>query len=176
MSTYQTEREMYPDVGEWLQSFLSARFPRGEVGVWDTHKSDLNRLISARGLQGHFDSDVWRTYEIRTDVTAFLRHRKARGLVFVECKLRAISLRDLSQLLGYCRIARPLLAFLISPVGAGGSLRSLVSVYGRSDVLEYDWPKGKMARSIVVAKWNRASRDLDMTTVLPLGAAGKQPW
>ena len=167
---------MYGDVGEWLHRFLSARFSKGQVEVLDTHKSDLNRLISSRGLHGCFESDVWRTYEIRTDITAFLQGGKARGLVFVECKLGSISLRDLSQLLGYCRIARPLMAFLVSPVGARGSLRSLVNVYGRTDVLEYDWPKGKMARSIVVARWNEASRDLDMTSVLPPGAMGNQPW
>ena len=167
---------MYPDVGKWLHAFLSGRFPKEQVEVRDTHGSDLNRIISARGLNEYFDSDVWRTYEIRTDITAFLKNEKTRGLVFVECKLGPISVRDLSQLLGYCRIARPLMAFLMSPAGAGGSLRSLVSVYGRTDVLEYDWPKGKMARSIVVGRWNVASRDLDTATVLPLGATGKQPW
>jgi hypothetical protein len=166
---YRSELEMYPWVIRWLQQFLAGRFPKAQVTVYDTQAADLNRFIRRHGLQALFTSDVWQTYEIRVDVTAFVVRSDSAAIVFAECKNRAISLRDLSQLLGYCRIAHPLFALLISPLGPGDALRSLVLTHGRTDVLEYDWPRGSLPRAVTVARWNAGSQDLDMASILPPG-------
>jgi hypothetical protein len=167
---------VYREVQAWLEKYLAKRLPGAQLHVFDTHGTALSSFIRRRGLDRYFTSRVWETYSLSVDVMALVIQDGHAELVFVRCRNGAITLRDLSQFWGLSRIARPLMAFLVSPVGARGSLRSLVNVYGRTDVLEYDWPKGKMARSIVVARWNEASRDLDMTSVLPPGAMGNQPW
>ncbi len=160
---------MYAPVAKWFQAFLSGRLRRTAVEVHDTHAMPLNGYIKRRGLHGYFDSDLWETFDIRVDVTAFLSGR-AKGVAFVECKTTAISLSHVSQLLGYSRVALPLFSYLISSRGVGGSVRSILQVYGRVDILEYDWPRGCEPRRLVLAKWDSSTKGLDATTILPPGS------
>ena len=91
-------------------------------------------------------------------------------LHFVECKLSPLSLAHLSQLLGYCRVALPTEAWLLSPDGVGSALSSLVTAYARRDALEYEWPERRKPRHIAVARWNADSRSPDPAGALPTGA------
>ena len=163
------EIEMYAPVAKWFQEFLSGRLPKTTVEVHDTHAMPLNGYIKRLGLHGYFDSDLWQTFDIRVDLTAFLAG-SIKGIAFVECKMNAISLRDVSQLLGYSRVALPLFSYLISSSGVGGSVKSILQVYGRFDILEYAWQPGSEPRKLVLAKWDSATKGLDATTVLPPGS------
>lgn len=167
---YGSEQEMYQPVVDWFGTFLGGRLRQASVEVHDTHRFRLSNYIRRHALQEYFDSDIWQTFEIHVDVTGFIRTPKAKGLAFVECKLDPISVGDLSQLLGYSRVAKPLYSYLLSPEGVSAALKSLVLLYDRSDVLEYDWVKGQHPKTIVLAKWLPASRSLDATSILPPGA------
>lgn len=167
---YRNEIEMYPDAIAWLSRILRERFPGAGVDVRDTHAFPLNKYIKRNGLQQYFQSDIWQTFEIRVDITAFIIHRERPALVFVECKMRPISLLHVSQLLGYSRVARPLLSCLISTRGIGNAVMGLVSRYDRTDILEYDWQKGKTPRTIVLGTWNISAKNLEPASVLPPGA------
>lgn len=167
---YRNETEMYPDVMDWLARVLRGRFAGCKVDVRDTHASPLNEYIKRNGLQQYFQSDIWQTYEIRVDITAFMVHRERPALVFVECKVIPISLQHVSQLLGYSRVARPLLSYLISTKGIGNAVTGLISRYDRTDILQYDWQKGKMPRTLVLGTWDISTKQLDPASVLPPGA------
>lgn len=168
--TYRREIEMYPSVMEWLGSFLRSRFRPARIDVRDTHMSPLNEYIRRQGLGEYFDSDLWQTFDIRVDVTGFVRTSRVRGVAFVECKTTPISLRHLSQLLGYSRVAMPLVSYLISPAGVGSNLKSLVLRYDRSDILEYTWMRGKSPRTVILGRWDPLAKTLDATSLLPPGA------
>ncbi len=168
---YRNETEMYPDVTAWLARVLGSRFPRCEVDVRDTHASSLNEYIKRNGLQRHFRSDIWQTYEIRVDITAFMVHRDRPELVFVECKVIPISLLHVSQLLGYSRVAYPLMSYLISTEGIGNAVAVLISRYDRIDILQYFWEKGKQPRSVILGKWNEQLKEVDVSSILPPGAS-----
>lgn len=167
--TYPSEMEMYPDVVSWLENRLPTQFRGAEIDVRDTHALPLNQYISRHRLGRYFDLDIWQTYEIQVDVTAFLKHPKWTGMLFVECKNTMISLRDLSQLLGYSRVAQPLRSYLISSVGIGNAPRSLLLTYDRTDVLEYYWERGRQPRTIVMGRFDRTSKQLESGTILPRG-------
>lgn len=169
--SYAAESEMYPEVREWLNRYLSSRFKDAEVEVHDTHANDLKAVVNRLGLQRYFPDQSWQAYEIKVDITGFLMKSNQPQLVFVECKNRPVSLLHLAQLLGYCRIARPTRAFLLSPFGPGDALRSLVLRYDRPDILEYEWPKGSLPRTVIVAKWDQKSLAVDPSSVLPPGVS-----
>ena len=124
---YRNEIEMYPDVISWLGRILREQFAGAEVDVRDTHALLLNRYIRQNGLQQYFQSNIWQTYEIRVDITAFMFYRERPALVFVECKIIPISLLHISQLLGYSRVAHPLLSYLISTKGIVSAVVGLIS-------------------------------------------------
>ena len=86
------------------------------------------------------------------------------------CKNTSLTLAHLSQLLGYSRIAQPLYSFLISSAGISPALLSLLQNYQRYDVLEYHWEEGRKPRNIIVAEWEKATRNLNWHTVI--GGAG----
>jgi len=170
---YVNEQEMYPDVAKWLNRLLKEKYPEARIEVRDTHAAQLNEYIIRHGLQGYFDDDRWQTYDIKVDLTAFIKTQKSNGLIFVECKTTNISLLNVSQLLGYSRVALPLSSYLVSSTGIGRSVQSLITKYGRSDILEYHWRKGEAARNMIIAKWERNLKSIDLNSVLPPGASGQ---
>lgn len=165
--SYEKEVEIYPDVMNWLQRFLKGRFPKHQIDVRDTHRIPLNRFIERHQLAHYFDTHIWQTYEIRVDVTGFIVGEKRKGLALVECKLAAASLLDFCQLLGYSRVASPLLSFLISPQGISSTLNTLLLEYARDDLLEYYRAPGERPRKIVLAKWISVSKQIEIASAIP---------
>jgi len=158
---------MYPEVINWLQRFLKGRFPKYLIDVRDTHKMPLNRFIERHQLAHYFDTRIWQTYEIRVDVTGFIVGEKRKGLALVECKLGSASLLDFCQLLGYSRVASPLLSFLISPQGISSGLNMLLVGYARDDLLEYYQMPGESPRKIVLAKWDSVAKQIEIASAIP---------
>jgi hypothetical protein len=164
---------MYGDISRWLYTSLASKLPNAHIDVRNTHASPLNEYIKKHSsLQDYFKGDLWQTYDIHVDLTAFIKSSKHTGLAFVECKIIPISLLHISQLLGYSRVALPLFSYLISSADIGNAVKSLIMRYDRIDVLEYHWEKGQFPRKIVIAKWDFNSKSIDLTTVLPPGTSG----
>jgi len=170
---YETEKQMYPDVAKWLHELLTGRYRRAKFEVRDTHAAPLNEYITKHGLQDYFEGDQWQTYDIQVDLTAFVKSQNSKGLVFVECKITNVTLLNVSQLLGYSRVALPLSSYLVSSTGIGSSVQSLITKYDRSDILEYHWEKGQLPRKIIIAKWDYSSKTIDSNSVLPPGSSGQ---
>ncbi len=76
-------------------------------------------------------------------------------LAIVEVKVRAITLRDFSQALGYAKVVMPDHAFIVSPNSWTEALQRLVREFQRWDILEYAHGK-----RIVIAKWDIASNSV----------------
>lgn len=161
---YSSESQMYPDVIEWLRKFLKERFKKAKIIVFDSSHKKLNRLISDNGLEGAFPAE-WVSWDISVDVVGIAIDKETR-LAFVECKNTPLTLRDLSQLIGYSVVAKPDFSFLLSPQGFSDSLIDLLKTYNRKDVLCYEAIEGRSAKSIVVAKWVKDAKSLDWSTII----------
>jgi len=162
---FATEPEMYPAVCEWLQRFLKDRHPKAQVRVFDASRASLARLIKDQGLVQGLPPE-WPSWDIHVDIVGFLLAKGETDLAFVECKNTLITLAHLSQILGYSRVAKPRYSFIVSPYGASDALASLLLTFHRIDVLEYHHQPGKLARSIVVAKWDECAKSIDYGSVI----------
>lgn len=159
---YSSEVEMYPDIIRWLQNDLTQKFGKLaiKITVLDTHDSDLCNFIIQLNHQKFFPE--FTTYQIRQDITGFIEYKDRVDLIFVECKNTALSLMNLSQLIGYSCIALPLYSILLSPQGMGATLSKLLQTFNRKDILEFR-PK----RKIQIIKWDYQKQDIDyMNSVL----------
>jgi hypothetical protein len=160
---YSREEEMYPDVREWLEDRLRRVMKDADVRVYVTSRTTVADLIEREHLTRYF-GDIYRTYDIMVDITGIIIRNNKGELAFIECKLNKISLRELSQLLGYSVVARPRYSMIISPRGTSDSLRTLLISYRRTDILEY-----AHGRKIAVAQWNADKKDIDYATIIPSG-------
>ena len=159
---YTKEKQMYPDVMEWLKRTLRGMFPRAEIETYDTSAVALYRFLETNGLQELFPQ--YQSYDIHVDVTGIVQTKRKAYLAFVECKLKQITLRDLSQLLGYSRVAIPIYSIIMSPAGIGSAMTCLLKTYGRIDVLEYE-----KSRRLKVATWDAGRREVSVPTLIPAG-------
>lgn len=162
MSDKDLKREiaLYPSMLAWLQSYLESKHPRATIKTYDVHAVDLSDFIQRNGYTKFFPE--YATYKIRVDLLGMILEKDECHLVFVEVKDTPLSLINLSQLLGYCKILRPEFAFLISPRGLSKPLSQLLIHFNRRDILEFD--KNKFVR---VAKWNPVKKAIDNDTIIP---------
>jgi hypothetical protein len=152
---------MYPDVRVWLQGFLKPRFPKSTVVVSDTSRVSLGRFLEQQGLAELFPD--YQTFEINVDITGIVKGKHS-SLAFVECKLTTLTLRDVSQSLGYSKVAKPIFSILISPAGISKALSLLLKVYRRYDVLEY-----AESQRLMVGTWDTVRKTVDPASLIPPG-------
>ena len=159
---YQSEKEMYQDVIAWLTGYLKRLHPKSEIKAFDTSRINLCEFIRRNKLSKYFPE--FETYVIKVDITAVIKNKDKCTLAFVECKLNSISLKDISQLIGYSKVVRPVFSLILSPAGISSPVNSLMNIYKRYDILTY-WKDTKVR----IAKWNRKTGDIDTATLLPHG-------
>jgi len=155
---------MYPEVCRWFKDFLKEKFADAKVYVADTSRKNLSKWLVENNFHNFFTD--FQTYEIEVDVSGIIETSSEASLGFVECKLGRINLRDLSQLLGYSKVALPVYSFIISPKGVSQSLDFLFNVARRNDVLYYSDDK-----HIVIGKWVESRKGLDLSSIIPKGAS-----
>jgi hypothetical protein len=161
---YKSEKEMYSEVCSWFQKMLRDKFRNARVYVEDTSKRVLSKWLVSKGFHSYFPD--YQTYEIEVDVCGVVvKPNKLAHLGFIECKLGKINLRDLSQLLGYSKVAIPLYSILLSPNGISHSLNLLFNIARRNDILYYSADK-----HIFIGTWLEGKKEIDFSTLIPRGA------
>ena len=162
MNNYESKQEiaLYPSMLKWLQMYLENEHPKAVIKTYDVHSVDLSDFIQRNKYTKYFPE--YATYKIRVDLLGMILEKDKCNLVFVEVKDTPLSLINLSQLLGYCKILMPEFAFLISPKGLAKPLSQLLVHFNRLDILEFD--KNKFVR---VAKWNPTRNAIEIDSIIP---------
>lgn len=160
---YSSEKEMYPEVVNWLIKHLEGIYPKSEIEVFNTSKINLCEFIRRKNLRIYFPE--FETYVIKVDITGVIKYKEKCLLAFVECKLKPISLKDISQLIGYSKVVRPTFSLILSPAGISSPVNKLINIYKRYDILTY-WD----TLNVRIAKWNKITKEIDQASLLPHGS------
>ncbi|MFA7201461.1 MAG: hypothetical protein WC099_00425 [Candidatus Paceibacterota bacterium] len=162
MNNYESKKEisLYPSMLTWLQTYLEAKHPRASIKTYDVHSVDLSDFLQRNNYARFFPE--YATYKIRVDLLGVMIEKEMCKLVFIEVKDTQLSLINLSQLLGYCKILKPDFAFLLSPKGLSKPLKQLLIHFNRLDILEFN-----KNRYIKVAKWNSSKNAIDNDSLIP---------
>jgi len=159
---YKQEKLMYPDVATWFKKLLSIKYKKAEIKVVISANEYLSSIIQRYNYNNYFP--LFHTYLIQVDIVGFIKMKNTIKIGFVECKLNNISLKDISQLIGYSKVVIPEYSVIISPKGIGNAVSSLIKTYRRYDILEY--AKNKR---IKIAKWDVEKKEIFTETILPPG-------
>ena len=153
---------MYPHVITWLRKYMLSKFRNAQVIVDNTSNKVLSRWLQDNNLHIYFRD--YQTYEVEVDVTGVATTRKSAQIILIECKLKEIKLRDVSQLLGYSKVVRPYLSIILSPKGLSRSLHHLLNIFRRYDLLEYGSNK-----YIIIGRWDPLRAEPDVSSLIPRG-------
>jgi len=114
------EEKLYEPIANWLSK--DEKLAADEV-TYDTSVQTMDQYLKVNKLTGIFPGLA--DFNQKPDVVGL---RKNDGfVVFIEVKAGSLSLTDLGQLLGYCMMADPDRAILISPSGPSGELALMLS-------------------------------------------------
>lgn len=156
------EEALYPHVSKWLKEVLRSKFKRATIEVYDTSNLILRNFLIDHGYTKYFKDFL--TYEISVDIFGIVLVKRGAFISLIECKIKPITLRDISQLLGYSRVCAPLISIVLSPAGISTSVNYLLNVYQRYDVLRYN-----KNGTIRVANWDINRKDIDYQSIIPPG-------
>jgi len=154
------EKDLYPKIRKWLEDLLKSYYPKKTVYSFDTSTIYLSKFIQDKNWIS-YRSD-YATYQIKIDILGIIIKKENLDLVFVEVKNTKISLKDISQLIGYSRVAKPLHSLIVSPKWVSDPVKILFDIYRRFDILKYNDNK-----YIKIGKWDVDKDDLDYNFIYP---------
>lgn len=156
------ESELYKPIGNWLEAFLIERHPKATIHVHDSSRKVLSALLYDLGLTAKIPRSE--SYEIMVDITGVIETHSSVELALVECKIHPVSLKDVSQLLGYSLVARPLYSILMSTCSVSKAVWNLLETYNQMDILTYS--KHGLIR---ICEWNTTRNEPNASSIIPHG-------
>lgn len=144
----QLEKNLYNPLSLHLEKYLTNKYKEA-VRVFDSSSSNLNLFLKNKDVELFEMFNFCDKFRIKPDIVGFLI--KSKRLVFEEAKITQLDLKSLGQLLGYCFVAQPEEAILISSKTPSLSLIKILKA--RPDLIEYgnnkkiqigQWKKGKL--------------------------------
>jgi len=141
------ESDLYEPISKWLRNELIKT--KVNAKAHDTSSSYLYNFILKNNL--HKDFELCQNYKIKPDIVGFdmTNHR----LHFIEVKVDELTTKDIGQLLGYCLVANPETALLVSLKPPSINLIKILSP--NSNVLKYDDNK-----SIQLGQWRDGNMEI----------------
>lgn len=154
------EKELYPSMCKWLETYLKDNYRNSEVIVKDTSQFYLDKILEEVGVISEYPQTVG--IGIQIDVLGIVKKRGKTSLFFIEAKKTQLNTHDLGQILIYSRICNPERAFLFSSAGMGSLSKLLLE---REDILEYS--SDNKIKMIQAAKWDITKEMPEMRTMIP---------
>ncbi len=151
---------LYKPIRDWLNMYLKDKYKGYEIITVVTNSERLDRVLRRYGVIMEMANGV----DIRIDILGIVRNQRAVKLFFVEAKKTKLTLRDLGQLWGYCKLVDPEEAFLMTSSDLG-SLNKILNIFKREDLL--DFGDGKIIKKMKVAIWNVKTNAPDLGTIIP---------
>jgi len=150
----------------WIHDFLKSQFKDSEVLTEDTSRIKLSKWLFDKGLCSRIRGAEF--FDFNIGITAVTINEKDLRLYLIEHKSKIISIKDVSQMWGLCRIVQPYRSIIISHFGANENLIKLIVDNAQIDVLRYGG-KENIDSLIRIYKWDTERNDVDFFASLPLG-------
>ncbi len=131
----ELESDTYPILINWLDRYIT-KCAGGRSFSFDTSSQTLFHFFSSKAENIEVLYDVFSDLEnlsIRPDVVGFSDEEKE--LYFIESKITSLGLKELGQLMGYCHVANPKEAFLVTTKSISAPL--MKAVQRNREIIKY---------------------------------------
>jgi len=154
------ESDLYEPMREWLDTYLRDKYRGHEITTVVTNNERLDRVLQRYGVVNEMANGI----DIQIDILGIATNIRGSKLFFIEAKITRLTLRDLGQLWGYCKLVDPAEAFLMTSSDLG-SLNKILNIFKREDLL--DFGNGKTIKKMKIAIWNSTTGAPDLGTIIP---------
>jgi len=120
------EFDTYEPLRIWLELSLQKNCDARSV-AWITAEQNLANFLTGIDHEAIDMIDNLTDLRIRPDIVGLIP--SSGELAFIESKVTSLNLREVGQLLGYCLVAQPRFAFLISTMPIDTHLRELIRLH-----------------------------------------------
>ncbi len=135
------EQKLYAPLCDHLSNYFSKLY-KENIKFYDTSSFYLNKFILESNVSNEFE--YYEEYKIKPDLVGFVISSKK--ILIAEVKATELSLRDLGQLRGYCLVADPEYAILVSNKEPSLNLKKILKL--NKDILNY------FGKTIKIGFWN----------------------
>ena len=157
-----TKPEFTKIMEKWLFDYLKENYSDDYNIEALVPSSNLSKLSN----DSVKEIDGYSSFEFKPDVLGILSS-KTDGeikLVLLNRSTSAISLKEIGELQCYCRLAKPLLAFIASPKGLPEEVNLLlINEDMQKSILTYEKDS-----SIVAFRWDGNSKAIDKLSIFPI--------
>lgn len=141
------EIKLYQPISEWLKK--TEGLLDDEV-TYDTSTMSIDAYLKIQKITQYFP--LLTDFTQKPDIVGL--RKKDSLVIFIEVKAGSLSITNLGQLLGYCLMADPDKAFLISP---GGPALDLINILSSNiELLDYG-----INKKIQVGKWDEKEKQVE---------------
>lgn len=126
------EFDTYEPLRQWLEKYLQDTYDAKSV-CWITAHGNLNNFLLQLDMDEIDEIEDLYELRIRPDIVGLIP--SLGRLAFIESKVTPIGITEIGQLLGYCLVAQPVRAFLVSTLPISMEIKQLVKEY--PDLLTY---------------------------------------
>tara|TARA_B100000963_G_C22638977_1_gene679283 strand:- start:3168 stop:4811 length:1644 start_codon:yes stop_codon:yes gene_type:complete len=122
------EIDTYPILTNWLKNKLDQEYGSEQNLVFDTSVINLNQVIQSSSIDNSVISkiDEIDSLNIRPDVVGYLKN--LNDFIFIESKIVSLGIKELGQILGYCKVANPKEAYLVTTKEVSRTILQLISI------------------------------------------------
>ena len=151
--------ELTQKLESWLDNFLKKKFTNYNIEIL-TKAGFLNRSVNQK-LQKIANISF---LEFEPDILGILEEKKTKEieLVFLNREIKAYGIREIGEMLCFCRLAKPKLAMMVSLRGLSPQVNKMINHEKKYDILSYDLNKIKIFR------WDECLNDIDKLTITPI--------
>ena len=133
------EVDTYQPLRSWVEKYFKEKFDN-KIQAFDTSQHNINYYFSDERIKSNILNldDM----NIKPDIVGIKENLK--DIVIIESKVTSLSTEDLGQILGYCLVAEPADAFLISTKELSPSLMNVI--INNNNILDYGRGKIKIGK------------------------------
>jgi len=130
------ELDTYQPLVDWLKSYISSMV-KGKVYAFDTSSQTMFQFFSSKSEEIDRINSIFVDLDnlsIRPDIVGF--SEASSDFYFIESKITSLGLKELGQIMGYCHVAKPKEAFLVTTAEISATL--IKAITRNRDLIKYN--------------------------------------